>query len=431
MTQKIAAESHRLVIPAGIDLPKGVTGAKLCCLLHYVLTLTCLTDERRHQGHWINVHWTRWELLLSSGYRKTIDAALAAGFIEFNQRYSDGSKTAPFPKSVRLTKKYRSGKAQIAIVTNRPAIRRVTKVWEPDAQNLGETGLWWFNHLASFEIDNAAANDPALLDPWTQAVLARLLDGDHVASRCEFRRFHTLLTRLARDARQHLTTSNGESLSLVDVSACQPLIIGILAATQPTNPTKPRPESLLPYAVDFSRSRDLKKWIELCESREIYDYLHNRVKSLSGSTEATITTPTGRRVRIDLATQPKSAFKRQSLIPLFCSVSDMMRSPVWRVIEEDFPTVAAFVIKAKTKSYRIGRRTISHQVLACMAQRFEAETIVDDVGAYLMQHHPDVPVATIHDAILCRQSFAPTAQQIIKSQFERFGVSPRVIIENL
>lgn len=66
-----------------------------------------------------------------------------------------------------------------------------------------------------------------------------------------------------------------------------------------------------------------------------------------------------------------------------------------------------------------------------MAQRFEAETIVDDVGAYLMQHHSDEPVATIHDAVLCRQVFAPTVQKIIKAKFERFGVFPTVKIEHL
>lgn len=48
-----------------------------------------------------------------------------------------------------------------------------------------------------------------------------------------------------------------------------------------------------------------------------------------------------------------------------------------------------------------------------------------------MRHHPDEPVATIHDAILCRLSFALMAQQIIRDAFRRFGVSPNVKIEGL
>ena len=109
----------------------------------------------------------------------------------------------------------------------------------------------------------------------------------------------------------------------------------------------------------------------------------------------------------------------------------MEANPIFKIIARDFQSIAKFVRSAKTKRYRIGKRIISHQVLACMAQRFEAETIVDDVGRYLMQHHADEPVATIHDAVICRQSFAPTVQQIIKTQFEWFGVSPTVKIENI
>lgn len=430
------SNTYRVVIPAGIEPPSGVAGVKLCTLLQYLMTLTCLSDERRYQGHYINVHSATWELLLSNGYRRVINDAVDAGYIQVNEKYSDGSQTLPFAKSMRLTRRYRTGKAQIVEISNRPAINRLAKSFEPDANNLGSTGLCWFEKLANFEIDPSATSDPELRDPWTQLVLAKLLDARHVAHRCDYRRLHTLFTQTAREARQYLSTTAGDPLAIIDVSACQPLIIGLLASNPPDNPTRPRQNtgrrpSLLPYVARFGRLPDIEKWIRLCELREIYEYLWNAVQNYNGDTMATITTRHGKRVTLDLRDVSLDSFKRPSLIPLFDRLPQMEANPVFRIIARDFPSIAEFVRTAKTKTYRIGKRTISHQVLACMAQRFEAETIIDDVGRYLMRYHPDEPVATIHDAILCRQSFATTGQQIIRDAFRRFGVSPNVNIDNL
>jgi len=438
MITDTAPKIYRVVIPAGIDLPTGVAGAKLACLLQHVLTLTCLSDERRYRGHWANVHSDRWQSLIGKhGYRRVINDARDAGYVEINEPYSDGSKTAPFTKSIRLAKKFCSGRAQIVTITNQPAIQRLAKSFEPDTENLGDTGLFWFRNLANFRLDETAPADPALRDPWTQLVLAKLLDNRTVATRCDFRRLHTLLTQTARDARSYLSTMHNEPLAIVDVSAAQPLIIGLLAASPPTNPTQPREPAttrrvpLLPYGAHFRSLPDVEKWIRLCESREIYRYLWQSVQDYAESTLATVTTNTGHRVTIDMRAISLSSFKRSSLIPLFDRLPQMEANPVFKIIVRDFPTIADFIRTAKSKPYRCGNRVISHQVLACLAQRFEAETIVDDVGRYLMQNHPDEPVATIHDAILCRQTFSKTAQQIIKTQFERFGVSPSVKIENL
>jgi len=426
---------YRVVIPAGIEPPSGVAGAKLASLLQYLLTLTCLSDERRYQGHWINVRSDRWEALLSSGYRRAINDARDAGYVEVNEQYSDGSRTSPFTKSIRLALRYRTGSAQIVTITNRPAINRLAKSYEPDSDNLAPVGVWLFQQLNNFAIDSTATRDPALGDPWTQLVLSKLLDARHVAHRCDYRRLHTLLTQTAREARQYLSTTTGEPLTIVDVSACQPLIIGLLAANPPDNPTSPRQgtrrgQRLLPYVRDFWKS-DIEKWVRLCESRDIYAYLWQAIQEYEGNTLATVTTRWGSRVRLDMRDVSLPAFKRSSLIPLFDRLPQMEANPVWQIIARDFPSIAQFVRIAKSKTYRIGNRTIAHQVLACMCQRFESETIIDDVGSYLMCHHPDEPVATIHDAILCRQSFAPTVQQIIKNQFDRFGVLPTVKIENL
>lgn len=429
--------SYRVVIPAGIDPPGGVAGAKLCCLLQHILTLTCLSNERRYLGHFINVHSDRWRCVLGGyDYRAVINDARDAGFIQINELYSDGSTAAPFTKSIRLSKKYRTGKAQIVTINNKPAIERIAKSLEPDADNLGPTGVWWFRKLADFQIDPESIHDETLRDPWTLLVLAKLLDGRHVAQRCDYRRLHTLLTQTARDARRHLSTAQGESLSIIDVSACQPLIIGLLASNPPDNPLNPRQTTRrspcqLPNVARFRGSADIEKWVRLCESRDIYPYLWQAIQEFDGNTLTTLTTRLGSRVRLDLRDVSLSAFKRTSLIPLFDRLPQMEANPVWQIIVRDFPAIAEFVRTAKTKTYRIGNRTISHQVLACMAQRFESETIIDDVGGYLMRHHPDEPVATIHDALLCRQSFAIAAQEIMRDAFRRFGVSPKVKIENL
>jgi hypothetical protein len=364
-----------------------------------------------------------------------INDAIDAGHVEFNERYSNGSRTLPFTKSIRLSQRCRTGRAQIVTITNRTALKRLAKSFEPDIDNLAPVGVWLFQQLNNFAIDISATRDPALRDPWTQLSIAKLLNARHVAHRCDFRRLHTLLTQTAREVRQHLSTTTGDPLAIVDVSACQPLIIGLLAANPPDDPTSPRPRTRRGQGLQPSRSKfgksDIEKWVQLCQSRAIYPYLWEAIRVSNGNTQTTITTRRGAIFRLDMRDVSLPAFKRSTLIPLFDRLPQMEANPVWQIIARDFPSIAEFVRVAKTRTYHVRGRAISHQVLACMAQRFEAETIIDDVGGYLMRHHPEEPVATIHDAILCRQSFAPTAQQIIKNTFKQFGVSPTVKIENL
>ena len=149
----------------------------------------------------------------------------------------------------------------------------------------------------------------------------------------------------------------------------------------------------------------------------IYDFHFDEIQKQPGKAESNIRLKCGRTIRINVKKMTRAQFKRSCLIPLFDRVPATLANPVFRVMQNHFPSIAEYVIRAKH---------VRHQDLACLCQRAEAELMIDGVGAVLMSEHEGEPVQPIHDALLVRKAFGPTAREIICDQFSRFGLRPRV-----
>jgi hypothetical protein len=85
-----------------------------------------------------------------------------------------------------------------------------------------------------------------------------------------------------------------------------------------------------------------------------------------------------------------------------------------------FPTIATELIKIKSKDYRN---------LARIMQRTESKLMITKICGRLMQDHPDVFIATIHDSILTTQDNVSKIQDIILAEFAEYNLSPTIRIE--
>ena len=256
-------------IPSTVDLPKGIKGEKWAIFLQALSLHTSLTPERKHHGYWVNLHSGYLKRLLGRKYKESIREMKAQRVIEENPRYST---THGFSKSYRLTEEHRHGKSKLHLVQHKPSAKRLIKTYEVDEKNLGPTGMHFRQNFDRFFLDKAASSDPNLQDHWDQWTIARWHNRQEFAKRCDYRRYHCLLTQLPTEARHHLRTKTQDNLTIVDISACQPNILGMLAASnvQPLG-NHNQNERLLSYVDHFSVGRaqaDVRHWIDLCEKRE-------------------------------------------------------------------------------------------------------------------------------------------------------------------
>lgn len=248
-----------VAIPRGVELPPGSEGDNWALLLSELSLHTSLTIERRLGGHWINLHSKRLRFLLGGQYRKRLNAMRDSGVIEINNGYSIGTENAsPFTKSYRLAASYRTGQSHLHKLTTRPTIRKAVKSHDPDPNNLGAAGMHYRSCFDRFVLDSVAVEDPLLASHWDKRTIARWLNREEFAHRCEFRRFHSLMSQLPRRARQYLWTVDCQPVCMVDVSACQPLLLGYLAACHHRHPSSMPPPSPSTICRTFFRRQSVQ-----------------------------------------------------------------------------------------------------------------------------------------------------------------------------
>ena len=413
---------YSVAIPADVELPRNSIGDRQAIFLGYLFLLTGQSPERK-TGHYINIHWTKLRQLMGGDYRSRVLSLRDSGVIEINEPYSTGYLgKAAFPKSYRLADKHRTGKAKLHDLKTKPAQKIVAKAYAADDANLGPSGRHYCDRFDSFSLNESEITQS---DFWTQWTITRWRQSEEFAKRCKYGRYHSLVSQTSRLIRQYLR-ANGQRLKTVDVSACQPLLLGLAAALgihPPTASTLHAQRSpLLSYGARFlDRSRypaDVRHWIELCESRDIYSFFYRAVQAMNGPVWSTIKSKsTGKMVRVDLKLATENSFKRATLIPVFDRIEATLANPLFWIIQRYFPTIAEFILATKASG---------HEQTACLLQRIESEIMIDRVGAVLIDQYPSEPVQPIHDALLICESFAATAKGIIAEQFSRLGLSPRI-----
>ena len=143
-----------VAFPATIALPPGKEGDAVGPFLSYLEVLTSLTEERRAQRHWINIHWSKLRQLLGRDYAPKLKKLEEMGIIEINHRYSTGELSSDgqaFTKSFRFGKEHCHGTSTSRVITASWARDRARKVYEICEENLRPAGMHFrrmFDHFS-------------------------------------------------------------------------------------------------------------------------------------------------------------------------------------------------------------------------------------------------------------------------------------------
>src|SRR5690606_15005808 len=87
-----------------------------------------------------------------------------------------------------------------------------------------------------------------------------------------------------------------------------------------------------------------------------------------------------------------------------------------------YPKMAHLIEWVKRHDYR----HLAHEL-----QRIESSIVIDDACEVMRLQHPDVPILTIHDAILTIPEQADLVTGVLRSAFNRRGVNPRIARKDL
>ena len=387
--------------------------------LEYLYERTLYSGEFQ-KGFWISIHASLWEQVLGRDYTKTLAALSKRGVIDINPRYSKGR----FPKSYRLSDAFRRHRTEPYELLQNRQLRSSVRL---DADD--RIGIALAEMFHSIQISTESG-----IRGWNQQIVHRIRSGRFYATRCEYGRFHSSFTGLSREVRQRLTTIDGEPLIEIDVSCCQPLLVGVMATQQPESdslgvdlsqtalPIVPlgQPQGNhnttppVPYSICSALSANLMEYLRLCQSGQLYDRL---TELCAGKTIADfIPHDKWHPFAKDRKIQRRDT-KQAFLVMLFADVPTMQRLPMYQIMQDHFPDVAAFLVRAKQECY---------QDLARNSQRLESQLMVDGAAAELVHRHPDAVFVTIHDAILIPRRFIDVAADCIREQFERSGVQPHL-----
>ncbi len=369
-----------LEIPLGTKPPS----LKMAILLDELLNLTSITEERR-AGHWINVHNRHWRSVLGGRYASVIREAEQLGYVERNQRYSVNR----FSKSIRLSEQYRQPETTI-FETN---IRSASRIRLQDVDSSGH------RLVSCFPL--AELPERVVAKGWNLFCVRSIQRRSWYAIRCQYGRLHSSFTGLPKDIRQRITIEGSETVEL-DIANCQPLIVGILAARQPTPPPYQHP------IYHMAHKMVLESYLKACSDGCLYESILDDCRGQSLFDWLPV--PFRHRHVVDRPLARKDV-KHQFIIMLFANNSTTARLPIFKVVKRRWPGVAQFIVKSKAKCY---------QNLARECQRFESRIMIDTVAGELAK---EIPLVTIHDSIICRQSDVDRVAEALRTGFAKNGVS--------
>ena len=291
-------------------------------------------------------------------------------------RWKHDSKIGEYPESVKLSDRYRTGEFELHEVKMK--VRKKT-AQSDNLMRLGPVGMALTARLDRFQ----EGEESAPSNHWEHYQLDCIRRGNIYSDRCEFGRFHSNYTSLSKTLRRNLRTKSNDQLTALDITNCQPLILGIVTRNQ--SPT--------PYCSTLSA------WLDWTQKGLIYEFAAESLTAITG--------------RKWERQEAKDLF----LPFMFDRVDRMRRNLLWQVFEQDFSSVLDCICRIKGERYQ----ALSHRLMS-----LEAEIMIDGVAAKFMQKHPDAPILTIHDELIVPTQYADSARGLIETEFGRYGVRPKV-----
>lgn len=228
-------------------------------------------------------------------------------------------------------------------------------------------------------------------------------------------RFHSNVTNLSSDLRPYLRV-NGESLVNIDIKNSQPYLSTVIL----TDPSKvswmtTNPDfTFVLQTLKVSHNEDVKKYISLVVSGELYEYLMGEFAQAG--------------LILD-----RGETKRQVLRILFArnrKPKDPTNAKARDIFKECFPTVHK--IFSKVRGSNGGDKFNNFKRFAILLQKIEAYLMLDVILKRIYREHPGVIAITIHDSVMTGllTNKVEAVREIITEELSKFvGFQPQIKIE--
>jgi len=235
-----------------------------------------------------------------------------------------------------------------------------------------------------------------------EASILAITNKDLFSTVCKYGRYHSNITSFRKVLRPFLQFDE-KPLSEIDVSACQPLCLAvhlheikynILTSVSFSDEQLQLFHKLftLPVCCASQNKDDASRYQKDCETGKFYD----RMKEFC-----------------EVASLPK--VKKKLFAEVFFGKRKGGR--LLNGFRKLYPTMGRLIDWVKRHDYK----HLSHTL-----QRIESSIVIDDACDVMRVQHPDVPILTIHDAILTTPENADLVTGIMMAAFRRRGVSPQI-----
>ncbi len=442
-----AGRQEWLLCPDGLDLREALPvgqAKRLDTARRVVHHITLRSLGRSRADRWTPVSAALGETL--AGSRRAWDAVRAAligaGVLEVDGRdpargkrghYLPGVASLRYRLDGRLAAApLRPEKTKCALregeiaAAARDVLRRASGRWLPIHDRLEG----W---LRQFSVDAAAVERvlAGIKDPVKRRHAERIAialtygsEFDRAGIVCEYGRFHSIVTRTPRELRSTLRIG-GEPLCEIDVSNCQPLVLGLEASAEferkRSNESeakagkqegerdgeregllrRPGPLSLCcTFSHDCVDRSDVSEFVDICSAGRFYEELAD-VLSMPFRTAS-----------------QRRAVKLESMRVIFGKHRPTW--PRWAAFADRWPGVA---------SHLAGLKRDDHRHAAHVLQRAESRLMIELACGDMMQRHPDIGILTVHDSILTPMGGLVPAFTAVTGAWRGAGAVPKLKVK--
>ena len=327
-------------------------------------------QNRRTRTEYNNLLKVHMEAVLTN-WRHVRRWCLEQGHVECDGVYAKGSKAFGYRFGANL----RERTFRLVPVTDRGIQRRVKarKITKPLYQ-------WLEDNLRRM-----TAEVPDRLSDDDRQALQLVNDGGMVynAEDESGGRFHSNLTNMRSDLRQHLRV-DGKRLVQIDLKNSQPMSLVV---------------RLDKAGVECGRYR------QVCEEGNLYELLATKSGLTKEKTMA----------------EARAEAKAELIQRVFFGRLGA-RSKVGSAFKREFGAAWNYVQEVKGRD---------HAELACLLQRTESDLVIRTVCEALRREHPGMFVATIHDSIVCLPDDAEKVICSMRQAFARVNLNPRLEVQPL
>lgn len=214
-------------------------------------------------------------------------------------------------------------------------------------------------------------------------------------------RLHSIVSRLPRAVRP-LLHIGGEQVVELDISAAQPALLVSALRRAGGDPVLFRNLSFSSAAESLpltgAMDDEAFRFAGLCKSGRLYESLIEQADSRGPSHTTT-----------------REDAKRGAMYWLNARLAmpGIRDEPVVQSLLKGFPALSAFLENVKAPDHRI----VSH-----VLQRAESSIVIDRIVGRLAMERPEMPVATIHDALLVPPDDAAEVKAVVDEELATAGV---------